>query len=411
MALLDDVSNFFSDSADAVGEYIPEYELTGNLLQAMCTNLEALAPQLYTYVGQSIAYILMGIVFSVSCLVYAIYRLGKKQIPLEEARSVLIFVVLMGVNGFLGTRLWQAVRVLVTFITEKSAGSLAIGAEIIGIPLEPVSNNVTHPIAKLGSLLDAQIGNIDDMGFALLDNTNLWTIVSSANASASSYVFGFFIILVFGIVSFYYSFLILRSYGYLIFVFALSPIIVPCAGLKMTRGVASAAFKTVINALLNILLPTWALAVIVSIISATKRLSGCIQHFQKEYKTKCADEIEIIGDVFGIQVPDVSTVGGAIDFYQLLIGVGLSSIVLIFVASYTVSRVFGGPQDASPIAIIASSMAAIKTAGTALKGMKLAGKGTATLGAKGSSMVGAGAVKFGQFAKRGGGALFDRISG
>jgi hypothetical protein len=379
--------SLFDDASELADEYLPEYELTGNLLQGYASTMESLAPDLYTYMGQKVAYILLGIVFSIACLVYATYRLGKKQIPVEEFKGVLIFVVLLAVNGHIGTQLWFGVHALITFSTNISKGMLESAADLIGVPLEPITGEVTHPIAKLAGILDAQVGNIGDLGFAMLDDASVWSYISSAQASASSFLFGLLIVFVFAVVSFFYAFLLVRSHAYIMFVFIFSPLIIPCAGLKVTRGVAKAAFKTLLNGACMLIAPTIGLCLVVTIISATKRMAGCLTHYKTEYKTQCAAEIETIKDVFGIQIPEITTITGAIDFYMLLIGIGLLSILLIFVFARAVSNIFGGPMDASPIAIIAASMAAIKTAGVVSKGGKIAGNATGTVAGKGGSLL------------------------
>lgn len=387
--------SLFDSAAEVADDYLPEYELTGNLLQGYASTMEALSPVLYTYMGQEVAYILMGVIFSISCLVYAIFSLGKKQIPAAEFKGVIIFVVLLAVNGHVGTPLWYGVKALINFGSDISIGMLEKAAELIGVPLEPITNEVGHPIAKLASILDAQVGNIGDLGFAMLDNASVWSYISSAQASVSSFLFGFLIVFVFAVVSFFYSFLLVRSHAYIMFVFIFSPLIIPCAGLKATRGIAKAAFKTLLNGFFMLIAPTIGLCLIVTIISATKRMAGCLTHYKTEYKTQCAAEIETIKDVFGIQIPEITTISGAIDFYMLLIGIGLLSILLIFVFSRAVSNIFGGPMDASPIAIIAASMAAIKTAGVAAKGGKFAGQKTMGAGKAGIGQVGSLASKVG----------------
>ncbi|SCA58142.1 membrane hypothetical protein [Candidatus Terasakiella magnetica] len=384
MSIFDDALDWFGDTANsagnAIGGALPEYELTGNLTQAYASIMKKLAPTFYMWIGNEVANVIWAGFFMLAVIVYVFNRLTNQKFTRDTVIGAVSFMTLLAMNSAIGPWLWPAVQILIDYCVWISKSLIIEAAYLIGIPLEAISNVEREPIADLTALLDAQVGNLSDLGFALIDKQTLWTMVSSAKASASSYVFGFFISFIFGLVSFFYFFLVVRSHAYVMFVFILSPLIIPCAGPKFTRPIAKASGKTVMNGLCTIVVPSFGLSLVVTVLSATKRLTGCIEHFSTEYKTKCKNEIAELTDTFGIQIPEVTTAGGAIDFYLLVIGVGLLSILLMFVGARTVSQIVGGPSDASPIAIIAATMAAAKTAGMTVKGSKLAGRGTMAVG-------------------------------
>lgn len=368
----DTLESSWDSSVTYVADVLPEYEVTGNLIQGYAGLAEFLAPHFYTFIGQNIATIIWWFYFIFALLIFAMRNMLGFKLTKEAAVQGFIFLFLLALNPHLGPHLWRGAITFLAWTINLTGNLIVLSADLIGQPLEPTSGDVTHPMAKLAALLDAQVGAMDDMGFSMMDNVGFWSFIDGVGATVISSIFGFLISFIYSLISFFYMFLLIRSHAFIMIVFIFSPILIPCFGLKLTRGIGMASLKVCLNALATIIFPSFALGIFISTLGVTQRLAGCIVNLddKKQYKELCSAVIEQSESLIVAQLPDLTTTSGTISFYTLLCGIGLTCFVVIFGANRVLQTIFGGPNDTSPIAIVGASMAAIKTGGMSLQAIK-----------------------------------------
>lgn len=320
---------------------------------------EKFAQQAFEIIGNGVVVLAFGFALGLAILWYAASKArpyGNK--PLFEIEPILWLLGTAGALKAAAPLSWRLYEAMSGWSVNVALDLIAIGSG--GSLTHPTA--AVSPLAKVVGAAENVLWDFISFSTSAIVAPDLWEGLWDGLAHVvGSMIFSVGVLLTYGGLLLYFTFIVLRSQLYMILSVAFAPLIIGAAAFKPTRQVTWAGLRMLINGALTVIGAGVAMGFTAVVLRLSRDMVAC--YHTTRSADSCTAQIGELARAMGVSSATLAESFSRAEIFILLIFLGACCWLVHFVVTSFVAQLTNSANDAGPLAGFGLATAGIIAAG------------------------------------------------